>query len=124
MRRRQRISVLRGCVDGRSSGSLCGKPTFRLDLEDALAKRPHDSPAAHVGTEADRQPRCDLHPGWYLELLQIPVGEERERDHAHCLLRVVRTVRERHERPGYELSEPEAAIAHAARDLRESPIDQ
>src|SRR6059036_2403607 len=119
MRRRERIPVLCGCVDGRSGGSLCGEPTLRLDLENALAKRPHDSPAAHVRTEADRQPCRDLHPGWYLELLQIPVGEERERDHAHRLLRVVRTVRERHERSGRELSEPEAAIAHAARDLRE-----
>ena len=54
----------------------------------------------------------------------MPARDERERDHAHRLLRVVRAVGERHPGPGRDLAEAEAAVGHARGHPDEDPEDR
>ena len=67
---------------------------------------------------------ADDHPGRDVEVRDVPALEERERDHAHRLLCVVRAVGERDPRPGRELAEPEAAVRDSRRDPDEEPVDR
>ena len=100
------------------------EPRGRLDLVEPLAERAHDPPPADVRPAGNREARGDLHPGRDVEVVDRAVREQRERDHAHRLLRVVRAVREGDERPRDELAEPEAAVARARRDALEDPEDR
>ena len=56
-------------------------------------------------------------------MVDLPVREQRERDHAHRLLGVVLTVGVGDVGSGKELREPEAAVAGARRHPLEDPVD-
>src|SRR5207253_8397224 len=105
---------------------LGGEAALRLHLEHALPERADDPPAADVGAEADGEAGGDLDPGRNLEArgVAVPVQDERERDHAHRLLRVVRAVREGDPRPGAELAEAEAAVRDPGAEPDEDPVDE
>src|SRR6266446_1018267 len=81
-----------GALDNACSHQLRGEAGCRFELEDAPAQRPNNSPSARVCSEADRRGGQDHNPKWYLELRQVPRGDQREGDCGHRLLRVVGTV--------------------------------
>ena len=69
------------------------------------------------------RPARRLHPGRDVEVSRCARSEERERDHAHRLLRVVGAVGERDPGAGGELAEPEGAVREAGRHPHEEPVD-
>ena len=110
VRRRERVAEPRRDVDHRPGGHLRREARGGLHLVEPLSERAHDPPAADVRAGGDREAGGDLHPGRDVEVVDRAVGEERERDHAHRLLRVVRAVGERDERARAELPEAERAV--------------
>ena len=92
-------------------------PWAGVHLDDPRAHRPDDPPAAGVGAERDRGGGGDDHPGRRVGRRgEVAVGDQRQGDHAHRLLRVVGAVREREQAAGDDLAEAEPA-GHRARPL-------
>ncbi len=124
MRRRERVAELRGAVDRHPGGDLGREAAGGLHVDHALAERLHDPPPADVRARRDRQPRGDDHPVWDVEVRQVPGLEERQRDHAHRLLRIVGAVRERDPGARGELAEPERPVRHPGVHPDEQPVDR
>ena len=105
--------------------ALGGEALRRVHLDDPRAHRLDDPPAAGVGPQRDRGRGGDRRPSrargsW--PRLNVAVGDQRERDDAHRLLRVVGAVREREQAAGGELAEPEAAVDRARAQAPDDPV--
>ena len=99
------------------------KPCAGSILMILRAHRADDPPAAEVGAERDRGRRGHDHPRRDVGVgAQVPVGDQREEDDPHRLLRVVGAVREREQRARGELPEPEAARDDAGRLAADDPV--
>ena len=112
---RQRHARGAGAQDDRGRRCLGGEALRRLDLDQTLAERADDAPAADVGAEADGERAAEDDPERQAVLLhvagQVAGGDERERDDAHRLLGVVGAVRQRDQRGGRDLAPAEALFA-------------
>ena len=97
----------------------------RVDLRDPRAEGADDPPAAGVGSRRHRQRRGRDHPGRRPREVgvEVPGRDERERDDAHRLLRVVRAVGEGDEAAGDELAAAEVAVDLGRRAPRDEPDD-
>ena len=122
LRRRQRVAVVGRGEDHRGARRLGGEPLRRLDVRDPVAHRVDDPPAAAGGAERDRERAAELDPerDGEVDRADVAVGDQRERDHAHRLLGVVRPVGERDQRRGADLA---VAVA-GSRLLLAEPADQ
>ena len=110
LRRREREAEVRGGQDHRRAGALRGEALRRVHLDDPRAHRPDDPPARRCRCRArsPRRPRPRPRTGRSAPSARVAVGDQRERDHAHRLLGVVRPVREREQPARDDLAEPEA----------------
>ena len=92
---------------------------------DARAERPDHAPAARERPERDRRGAGELDPeGNGIVGAEATAGDQREGDDAHRLLRVIRAVRERHERARPDLAEPEAAGGMLLGDLLREAVGE
>ncbi len=110
---------MRGGEDHGGADSLRGEPLRGVHLDDARAHRPDDRPSAGVGPERHRARGREDHPRRHVEVggVEVAVGEKRERDDTHRLLRVVGAVRQREQRAGDHLPGPEGAVDGAGAPL-------
>ena len=69
--------------------------------------------------------RRDHHPDRDVEGVRsdVTVGDQRERDQAHRLLRVVGAMRQREQPAGGELTEPETAVDRTRSQTADDPVD-
>ena len=110
MRRGHGHAEVRGPQDDGSGGRLGREAVHRVELDDALAHRPDDPPAAGRGTQRDRRGGDQDHQRRDLELWNDAGREQGEGHDAHRLLGVIRAVAERHERGRDDLEPSEALV--------------
>ena len=108
---------------GRRSG-LGGEALRRGDFGEAAAERPDHAPSAHIGSQRDGHAARHDHPELGPRAGRLDAGrDERERDDAHGLLRVVGAVRKRDQARGDGLPVPEPfrdlRVAHAPHDAED-----
>ncbi len=125
LRRGEREAEVARREDHRGRCALGGHALGRADLDQALAHRADDPPAADVGAERDRERAGDLDP----ERDRPGVGpvaarDQRQGDHAHRLLGVVGAVSQRDQRGAADLAPAEAGLGEALRDAGGDPVDQ
>src|SRR3954447_4991334 len=121
---RHRHPEMGGPEQDRGAGGPRRDPVDRLKLGDPLAHRPHDPPPADGRARRQRRGGHDDHPRRHLDLGNDAGGEQRQRDDAHRLLRVVGSVGERHECGREDLEPPEAAGHRLALRAPEDPVDR
>src|SRR5207244_2072231 len=89
-------------------------------LGNTLAQRPDDPPAPRIGPRSHRRCRTDLHPKRHVKMggRLVPRDNQRERDHAHRLLRIVGAVRKCDEAARNELGAAKAPTHQATAQTR------
>ena len=93
-------------------GGTVGSHTLRgIHLNDALTEGANDAPAAQVGSQGDSERAGGLDPqGDGVVAIERTRSHQSQENHAHGLLRIVRTVRQRHQGCGSHLTLAEAAV--------------
>ena len=120
--RRDGVAEMGGRPEDRGAGRLGREALRRVDLRDPRPEGADDPPAAGIRPGRHRERGGDDHPGRRPREVGVEVtrGDERERDDAHRLLRVVRAVREGDEATGDELAAAEDAVDLRRRAPRHS----
>src|SRR4051794_4180020 len=103
VRRRYRHAKVGGRQDDRRGGRFSGETVDRLELDNTVAHRVHDPPAAYRRAKRQRCCRHDDHPIGHVDRSQNACAEESQSDDAHGLLGIVRAMREGHEPCGHDL---------------------
>ena len=92
------------------AGGFGREPANRLQLRDARSHRVDDAPASGQGPERDGAVRRQHDPQVDAKRRNLPAGQERSRDDAHRLLRIVAAVPEAVGRGGQQLQPPEPMV--------------
>ncbi|CNI98450.1 Uncharacterised protein [Mycobacterium tuberculosis] len=108
------------------SGCTVSSNTLRgVYLNDALTEGADNAPTAQVSTQRNSDSAGSFHPqGDRVIVAQGTRSNQSQEDHAHGLLRIVGTVRQRHQGCGRNLSLTEAAVLTVISHRGSNTVDQ
>ena len=123
---RERVAVVGGGEDHGGAGRFGREALRRFDRGDAVAHRVDDPPAADHRAGGDREGADELDPERHVEMAwaDLPVGDQRQRDHAHRLLGVVGAVGQRDQRCRADLAVPVAAPRFVRFEQPDQPVGE
>ena len=122
----EREADVRGREDHRRAGALGREALGRVHLDDAAAHRPDDPPAARRRCRARSRSRPTTTTQFGVVGVargRCAVGDQRERDDAHRLLRVVGAVGEREQAARDHLPAAEAAGHRPRPQAPDDPVE-
>ena len=108
------------------SGRAVSSNTLRgIHLNNALTEGADNAPTAQVSTQSNSNSAGSLHPqGDRVIVAQSARSNQSQEDHAHGLLRIVGTVRQRHQGCGRNLSLAETAVLTVVSNRSSNTVNQ